>query len=225
MGFGAVLGDLGSAVIGGLFGQHSADKQMDFQRHMSNTAHRREVRDLKAAGLNPILSAGGPGAVTPSGASSSMSVNPLGTSYSNAASAKVARETAELEQDLLRAQVDKTKAETLNTGQDYLLKGLDQQLKQFDLGNLPSLHASARASEASTRSLQAKQIEEITQLMKADAANRELQDWGGEALKKLREGATLDFSDLLGLGGTAFKQVLDALLPSGKAVYGRGVRR
>jgi len=74
-----VVGDIASGLIGGAagyFGQESANRtnleiaqrQMDFQREMSSTSWQRGVKDMRLAGINPMLAYSQGGASSPGGA-------------------------------------------------------------------------------------------------------------------------------------------------------------
>lgn len=67
------------------FNVHEARQNRRFVRNMSNTAHQREAADLRAAGMNPILTAtGGSGASTPQGTAAHVEPMQAGSATVNA---------------------------------------------------------------------------------------------------------------------------------------------
>lgn len=107
-------GALAGAALSSALQARSARKQMAFQERMSDTSYQRAVKDMRAAGINPMLAAQKGGASTPPGAGMGVT-NPMADFFSaqqmKAVTSKLKAEAASAK---ARSEFDKKYYKTLN---------------------------------------------------------------------------------------------------------------
>lgn len=198
----------GGAVLQGIassaFNAFQADKNRDFQERMSNTAHQREVEDLKRAGLNPILSARLGGSSSPQGATAQASV-PEGA-ISSALQASMIRGNLELQKAQAAsafASAHQSTAQAMDIGSTQSAR-IDLMLAQYhqalEAGNVSRETKSRIQHEIAKLNAERRLIEVNTQTSAfgVHKAQREADMYKGPA------GAVIPYLDKAsGLGGIA----------------------
>lgn len=112
----SIAGTIGGNLLSYEENKALAEQQRAWMEKMSNTAHQREVKDLIAAGLNPVLSANS-GAAFGSGASGSVSTSDFGSTINSSRALQMQRELQE--STIQKQKADARLSDNLATKADY----------------------------------------------------------------------------------------------------------
>lgn len=152
---GGLLGG-GLGLAGALYQNHSAhleaEWQRDWEKMMSDTAHRREVADLQAAGLNPLLSVN-KGASTPSTSMPAVS-DPVQAGINSALAVRANRADVALKEatvENMHIQNEKLQEETAGQVFENQMKLIMQGKVPEEIENLIQQRAQSQADVARIR--------------------------------------------------------------------------
>lgn len=196
----AAAGAIGQGFISSAFNMFQADKNRDWQERMSNTAHQREVRDLTAAGLNPILSSSHGGASSPSGSTAQASSPDV---VSSALQAATLRGQLELQKAQVRdinsaANLKDIQAADISATQpNRLSQSLAQAYQALQSGNLSGEQRAEvihriRQLEAQVKLTNLQSSHSAATLKRADVISKPF-EYGAKAIEGAESGFKANF--------------------------------